>query len=153
MGKRKESLTLEEQERAKVLRAANQTFHKIALTLGRSPHTIKKFLIEPEVVPEVQRVKKELADMFEDVSVRMLTSITDEKIDRLNPLQCTTAAAIATDKMRLLRNQSTERIDVFALTADLTKLQQERERLQGLLFAKRARSGIKSIPDEGSAYE
>ena len=67
MGKRKESLTLAEQEKAKVLHAEGRTFHAIAMTLKRSPHTIKAYLVKPEVGQEVQRVKKELADMFEDV--------------------------------------------------------------------------------------
>jgi hypothetical protein len=130
MGKRKESLTLAEQEKAKVFHAEGRTYHSIAKSLKRSPHTIKKYLIKPEVVPEIQRVKKELADMFEDLAIRMINSISPEDISKINAYQRTLSGGIAIDKMRLLRGQSTERVDYAVLTANLSDLQKERERLE-----------------------
>jgi hypothetical protein len=126
----KKALTLAEQEKAKVLHAEGRTYHAIALTLKRSPHTIKAYLVKPEVVPEIQKVKKELADMFEDLARKMIDSITPEDISKINAYQRTLSGGIATDKMRLLRGQSTERIDAVVLTAKLTDLQATRQRLE-----------------------
>jgi hypothetical protein len=57
-------------------------------------------------------MKQEMADMFEDLARRMLDSITYEDILKLNAYQRMIAAGIATDKMRLLRNESTENISM-----------------------------------------
>jgi len=59
----RESLTIEEQERAKMLHTERRTFNHIAGVLGRSPHTVEKYLVVPEVVEEVTDKKKGLADL------------------------------------------------------------------------------------------
>jgi len=94
----KKSLTTEEKELVKLLSAKGESCYAISLQVKRSPHTIKKYLSEPETSIEVQEKKQELSDMFEDVARRMIQSVTDESI----------SAGIATDKMRLLRDQSTD---------------------------------------------
>lgn len=100
-------LTVKEVEQIKVLRASGLTYHAISKEIGRDPKTIKKACLEPEASMQIQEMKQELADMFEELGKRMLTSITNEDIQKINAYQRTVSAGISTDKMRLLRDQST----------------------------------------------
>jgi predicted transcriptional regulator len=109
----KVSLTVEEQERIKVLHAEGKTYHAIAKEVGRSPHTVKGYLVSPTVQEEVIQIKGELADTFEDVAKRMVASITDEDIKKLDAYRRTLSGGIATDKMRLLRNESTDNVSLI----------------------------------------
>ena len=104
----KKSLTTEERELIKLLSAKGESCYAISLQVKRSPHTIKKYLSEPETSIEVQEKKQELSDMFEDVARRMIQGVTDESIEKLDAYKKTLSAGIATDKMRLLRDQSTD---------------------------------------------
>jgi len=104
----KKGLTTEEKELIKLLSAKGESCYAISLQVKRSPHTIKRYLSEPETYLEVQEKKQELSDMFEDVARRMIQSITDENIGSLDAYKRTLSAGIATDKMRLLRDQSTD---------------------------------------------
>jgi hypothetical protein len=105
-------LTVKELEHIKVLRASGLTYHAIAVEISRDPKTIKKACLEPEASMQIQEMKQELADMFEALGKRMLTSITDEDIQKINAYQRTVSAGISTDKMRLLKGQSTQNIAV-----------------------------------------
>ena len=59
-------------------------------------------------------IKAELADSFADLARRMITSITDADIGKLDAYRRTLSGAVATDKMQLLRGQATQ-IDVSVL--------------------------------------
>ena len=107
-------LTVKELEQIKVLRASGLTYHAIAVETNRDPKTIKKACLEPEASTQIQEMKQELADMFEGLAQRMITSISDEDIQKINAYQRTVSAGISTDKMRLLKGQSTENIAVDA---------------------------------------
>ena len=108
-------LTLQEQEKVKTLSASGKTPHSIAKELNRSPHTIRRYLSCPEASTQIQEIKEELASMFEELGKRMLTSITDEDIQKINAYQRTVSAGISTDKMRLLKGQSTENLAIDAV--------------------------------------
>ena len=105
-------VNLKEIGQIKVLKASGQTYHYIAQKLGRCPKTIKSICQRPEVAYDIKDMKQEMADMFEDLARRMLDSITYEDILKLNAYQRMIAVGIATDKMRLLRNESTENISM-----------------------------------------
>jgi len=97
-------LTTEEIERAKVYVAQGYSFRRTARELKRSDHSIKKALTAfPEVIAEVKAIKAELVDIFDDVALRMVGSITDDDIKKLNAYQRTVSGAIAVDKSRLLK--------------------------------------------------
>lgn len=115
-------LTLQEQEKAKTLSASGKTPHSIAKELNRSPHTIKRYLSCPEAQGEIQVIKQELADMYEILARRMIDSIADKDIEKINAYQRTLSSGIAIDKMRLLRDQSTENIDIMSMVLDLDKI-------------------------------
>ena len=87
-------LTTEEIERAKVYVAQGYSFRRTARELKRSDHSIKKALTAfPEVIAEVKAIKAELVDIFDDVALRMVGSITDDDIKKLNAYQRTVSGA------------------------------------------------------------
>jgi hypothetical protein len=107
-------LTLTEKETINALSASGKTPHAIGVELRRSPHTVKRHLQCPEAQQRVNTIKRELADLFEELSRRMIESITEKDIQKINAYQRTVAAGISTDKMRLLRNLSTQNLDISA---------------------------------------
>lgn len=109
----KKGLTTDEKELIKLLSAKGESCYAISLQVKRSPHTIKKYLSEPQTSLEVVEKKKELSDLFEDVARRMIESITNENIQNLDAYKRTLSAGIATDKMRLLKEQSTAHIILY----------------------------------------
>jgi hypothetical protein len=63
--------------------------------------------IPPDVKQRAEEAAVRLAGGFEDLAERIVDSITDEVIQAANLQQRVTSAAIAVDKMRLLREQAT----------------------------------------------
>ena len=108
-------LTVKELEQIKTLRASGLTYHAISREIDRDPKTVKKVCLDPQASIEIQEIKQELADMYEGLAKRMLTSITEEDIQKINAYQRTVSAGISTDKMRLLRNESTENIAINSI--------------------------------------
>ena len=119
-------LATEEKELIKLLSAKGESCYAISLQVKRSPHTIKKYLSEPETSLEVIEKKQELSDMFEDVARRMIESITDESIQSLDAYKKTISAGIATDKMRLLRDQSTDNLGIAVICDLAAKIRVQR---------------------------
>ena len=90
-----------------MLAASGKSYRAIGRELGRSDKTVKKALTKtPEIVQDVERIRGELATIFESVSKRMISSITDEDIQRLDGYRRTLSAGIALDKANLLRNSA-----------------------------------------------
>ncbi len=114
-------LDVSELEQIKVLRASGLTYHAISKKLGRDHKTIAKACRAPEMAPQIERVKSDLADGFEDLARRMVVSIKDEDITRINAYQRTVAAAVSTDKMRLLRGASTENLSIRAIVESIER--------------------------------
>jgi len=100
-------MNTQEKEKAATLFASGLTYNAIGQELGRDPKTVKANLLKPDMVDKVEEKKEELAEMYETLSRRMVDSITDEDISKINAYQRTVASGIATHKMRLLRGQST----------------------------------------------
>lgn len=115
---RKPGLTVEEQQKIKALVAMGKTYHAIAKEIGRDAKTVKKFAILPESEVEITEKKKELVEFYEDLARRMLDSITDADIVKINAYQRTVSAGIATDKMRLLSEKSTGNIALLIATIE-----------------------------------
>ena len=111
-------LNFDEIEQVKILRANNLTYHAISQQIGRDPKTVKKACLDPVIASEIIEIKEVLADQYESLSRRMLDSITDEDIIKLNAYQRTIASGIATDKMRLLRSESPAEIDINKIDED-----------------------------------
>ena len=119
-------LTIAELAQIKTLRASGMTCYAVAQRLGRSHHTIAAACRKPEMATEIEKVKDTLADRFENVAVRMLTAISDSDIKALDGYKKTLSAAISIDKMRLLREQSTENIALHTIVEEVERDERER---------------------------
>ncbi len=117
-------LDLFEIEQIKVLKASGLSYYAVAKKVGREPKTVKRCCMDPRNAEEIKVIQRELAGYFEDLSMRLVTSITDEDIEKLNAYQRVIAAGISVDKLRLLRNESTENISMVVIGANI----EERER-------------------------
>jgi hypothetical protein len=104
------TLTLDEKKKIEILVAGGKTYHAVGKEIRRDPKTVKAYAEKPEVVEVIRETRGELAEMFEGLARRYLDSITDKDIEKINAYQRTIAAAAATDKARLLKNQSTANI-------------------------------------------
>jgi DNA-binding transcriptional MerR regulator len=125
MAKKLTPLDVAELEQVKALRASGLSFHAISKRLDRDPKTIKKACLDPDMATQIERVKGDLADRFEDLAKRMVASISDEDITRINAYQRTVSAAVSTDKMRLLRGHSTENISLHAIIERIEREERE----------------------------
>ena len=132
----KETLSLKEKETIKTLYASGKTYYSISKEIRRSPHTVKKYLTSSqEVIESVQEMKQELSDMFEGLATKMISSISEEDIGKINAYQRTVSAGICTDKFRLLRNESTMNISslsrlIIELDEQMTKDLDAEERIE-----------------------
>jgi IS30 family transposase len=126
--KHDKSLTSEEKEKLKIMIANGSSYNAVGRELGRDPKTVKRYAIEPEVSNEIKQKQQNLAEWYEDLAKRMLSSITDQDIEKINAYQRTVSAGIATDKLRLLTNQSTENV---ALLVEAVLDLKRRRREQG----------------------
>jgi hypothetical protein len=108
-------LTAPEIAQAKAFAALGYSDRRIGRELRKSAHTVKKALVSPEAIAEVQTIKANLVDLFDDVALRMLKSITDDDIKKLSAYQRTISGAIAVDKSRLLKGESTANVSVHVL--------------------------------------
>ena len=119
-------LNVSELEQVKALRASGLTYHAISKRLGRDHKTIKKACLKPEVTSEIEVIKDDLSNFFENLAKRMIISITDEDIRRINAYQRPLSAAISIDKTRLLRDQSTENIALHTIVEQVEREERER---------------------------
>lgn len=124
-------LNTEELEQIKMLRAEGLTHHAIGKRISRDQKTVKKACLQPGMVEGIEARKKELADFFEELAQRIMDSITEEDIRKINAYQRIISAGISVDKMRLLREQSTQNISLQALHAMLERKELEKEGQKG----------------------
>jgi len=109
-------LSSEEQERAKVLHAGGATPNKIATSMGRSHHTLQKFLDKPEVREQVSVQREELAGMFDHVAHRTLAAVSATDVEKATLQQKLVSAGIAVDKAAMLRGELPPIINITLLT-------------------------------------
>lgn len=110
---RNKHLLAVEKEKIAILTAQGMTPNRIGGIIGRDPKTVISALAKPDVAGKVEEVKTVLAEEYENLARRMINSITDEDICKINAYQRTLAGAVATDKMRLLRDQSTDNVSIM----------------------------------------
>jgi hypothetical protein len=132
-------LDLYEIEQIKVLKANGLTDYAIAKKVGRDRKTIQRCCMDPRNAEEIKVIQRKLAGFFEDLSVRLITSISDEDIERLNCYQRVIAAGIAVDKCRLIRNESTENISIDTVNRNIEETE---ERIMELEIKLSERHGV-----------
>ncbi len=124
-------LNIEELEQIKALRASGLTYHAVAKRIGRDAKTVKKACLQPGMANNIEVMRKKLADHFEDLAYRLITSIKDEDIEKTNTYQRVVSAGISVDKMRLLREQSTANVSLLALLDAVDKNERKRLKKEG----------------------
>jgi len=121
-------VTLEEKEKIKVMYASGESYRAIAQAIGKAPNTIKHYLkSSPAVMVEVAEKKKDLIALYGELAERMVVSISDKDIEKINALQRTIASATAVDKMRLLRDESTDNVSLIVKTLHEIKAMKDDE--------------------------
>ncbi len=123
-------LTLYEIEQIKVLKASGLSYYAVARKLGRDSKIIRRCCQDPRNAEEIKDIQRELASYFEDLSMRLITSISDEDIERLNAYQRIISAGISVDKLRLLRNESTQNLAIDVVKRDWKEVQARLEELR-----------------------
>lgn len=121
-------LTETEQERAKVLNASGRSPTYIAKSMGRSHHTLQKFLDKPEVQKQVSIQREELASMFDHVAHRVVSSVTPEDVTKATLQQKMVSAGIAVDKAAALRGEIPVTVNVSVLLDLRDAIRDMRER-------------------------
>lgn len=82
----------------------------IARTVGCTPQNVSCVLstflagTSPETLADFQANK---ADVYDVLQLKLLSSLTQEKIEKSKPMELITGAAILEDKARLVRGQAT----------------------------------------------
>ncbi len=122
-------LNFEEIETIKLYRADGFTFHAISQKINRDPKTVKKTCLDPVIASQIIELKEVLADQYENLARRMMDSITEEDIQKINAYQRTIASGICTDKMRLLRNESTHNVSLDVIHSNMAERQKRRQEL------------------------
>jgi hypothetical protein len=120
-------LTETERERAKVLAASGQTPSRIAKGMGRSHHTLAKFLDKPEVRQVVSVQREELAGMFDHVAHRIVNAVSPEDVTKATLQQKLVSAGIAVDKAAFLRGEIPPTVNVNVLLDLVTVIRNQRE--------------------------
>lgn len=127
-------LDLFEIEQIKVLKASGLSDYAISKKVGRDHKTVKRCCMNPRNAQEIKEIQGFLAGYFEDLGMRLITSISDEDILKLNCYQRVIAAGIAVDKFRLLRNESTEIISIDEMDRNIEDGQERIIELEQRIF-------------------
>ena len=115
-----------ELEQIKVLAAAGLSHRAISKKLGRDRRTIGRVCARPEMADKIEVAKDKIATLYEGLTERLLVSISEVDIGKINVLQRITGAAIATDKTRLLRGESTANIALHEIVEAVERDERER---------------------------
>src|SRR5215472_5540369 len=126
MRKKSTPLTDEERERAKLLHASGKSPNYIATGMGRSHHTLQRFLSKPETREQVQIQREELAGMFDQVAHGIVSRVTDEDVTKANLVQKMTSAGIAIDKAAMLRGETPMALNMVAIIDVLRLMRDQR---------------------------
>jgi hypothetical protein len=106
--------------------------------MGRSHHTLQKFLNKPETREQVSVQREELAGMFDQVAGRVLDAVTQKDIEKANLVQKMTSAGIAIDKAAMLRGEMPSAINMVAVLDLAELIRSQRDTIEGIHAARLA---------------
>jgi len=101
------TLTLAEKEQIALLHANGDTPSAIGKKLGRDHKTVGKALSAPDMRGRVEELQEELSARYMETAFRLIESITDSDISKINAYQRTIAGCALVDKIRLMTGMST----------------------------------------------
>lgn len=126
-GKPKEPLTTEEQAQIAALSAGGWSANKVSKHIGRSRHTVQKYLDTPEAAAIVRDERQELAALYREKARACVVAIDAEKIAKSSALQLATASGICTDKAALLTGEPTANLSVTVLWQLVQAVREQRD--------------------------
>lgn len=113
------------------LRSKNLSYSQIGKILGCSRENVCLRLSRAGYKKEdLANFKKHRGDVLAFFQSKLLNSVTDEDIKKINVYQRVISAGVLYDKERLERGKSTENVDFRQLTMTLSELQAEQARLE-----------------------
>jgi len=147
MAKERRQYTDEEKATALAALAANGgNVKKTALEIGVPRKTLERWAnggVHPAVAQAGHEKRLPLADVYEDIAYQCLGGLTQDKISKANAVELVKTAAIATDKMQLLRDKPTtiQRHDLSKMSDDELKNELDRLRERRAAIAGRIGGG------------
>ena len=105
------------EEIAKIVKCSKQNVQQRLESFGYSKERVENF-------------KENRADVFAFLQSKILNSIVDAEIEKLNPYQRIVGASILYDKERIERGQSTGRIDIHHVTGSIERLSAQEKILE-----------------------
>jgi len=99
------------------LTAEGLTPTAVSKRLGRDNKTISAAVLRPDIAAAIVVERQDLADRFEELNHRLLDSVDDDAIQKINAYQRIISMGVLTDKTRLLRGQSTSNVAVMFASA------------------------------------
>lgn len=83
-----------------------QIANKVGCTPSNVSVVLKRYL-GASTEDDLRQYQENQADVYDSIAHRLLSSLTQEKIDKMRPVEAITGAAIMIDKARLVRGQAT----------------------------------------------
>ena len=108
-------------ERLIELRQKGNSLSDVGAVVGCSAQNVSDRLKKVDL-EGLELFSKHKAQVFEAKQRQILDAITDEKMDNMSAAQAVVAAAIMEDKIRLIRGQATEIIDIRQISIDLEEI-------------------------------
>jgi len=113
MKPRTDHLDVIEKQQIATLAATGKSQRAIARATGRDPRTVARVLKDPGVLDEKAKIEDRLASRFEQLTVAVLDSVSEDDLSKASLQAKVTSAAIMTDKVRLLRGQTTSNVGLM----------------------------------------
>jgi hypothetical protein len=104
----REHLDTEEKAQITTLAADGQSPVRIGKVINRSPHTVRKYLSDPETQRQVQDEKAVLAEICRGKARRIVESINEQDIAKASLPQKAISFGVLLDKALLLSGQPTQ---------------------------------------------
>ncbi|MDR4509618.1 MAG: hypothetical protein MRJ65_15550 [Candidatus Brocadiaceae bacterium] len=128
------------------LRRKNLSYNEIGKIVGCSKQYVHQKLRDTE---DFEGFTKDPALRYEILQHKILQTLDDESIKKINAYQRIIAVGVLEDKKRLLRNQSTENINISELRLSLEDIRRQKEEITARLKSLRDKKSQNSQGDSG----
>ena len=124
----KEGLSTAEQAQVKTLSADGWPPYRIGKQLGRSPHTVARFLKQPEVLAAVRDEEAELAQLYKEKARKVVESISAVDIEKASLQQKSISSGVLLDKSLLLAGGlPTFNVQILLQVAEVLRIEDRRD--------------------------
>ncbi len=106
------------------------SYKAIAAIQGVTPQAIHQKIKDLLPIPETQVYQDHRADILSNLQLKLLYNLDDEKIKAMGGRDIVVSAGILYDKERLERGQSTQNVEIHAITEKRKAIQSRIEELR-----------------------